>query len=116
MEIDSMSGAYSSHLATLSEDSSVKPIDSAKFKGYLGKWTDAKYLLGCAMLTDLLTPCAIFFKSMQADKSDILGALRNLLRTVKKNRKLITKPLDGGGGGGGGGGTMGKDCHHCVNY
>ena len=36
MEIDSMSGAYSSHLAILSEDSSVKPIDSAKFKGYLG--------------------------------------------------------------------------------
>lgn len=87
-------GAYTAHLATLSEDSSVKPADRTKFKGYLRKWVDAKYLLGCALCVDLLTPCAIFSKSTQADDLDILGALTNLLRTVKETNKLNTKPLD----------------------
>ncbi len=67
-------GAYTAHLGTLSEDSSLKPADRAKFKGYLRKWADAKYLLGCALFVDLLTPCGIFSNSMQADELDILGA------------------------------------------
>ncbi len=44
-------GAYTAHLAALSEDSLA---DRAKFKGYLEKWVDDKYLLGCAFsLTSL---------------------------------------------------------------
>ena len=43
-------GAYTAHLTTLSTDLSVKAADRAKFKGYLNKWTNAKYLLGCACL------------------------------------------------------------------
>ncbi len=80
------------HLATLSEDSSVKPADRAKFKGYLRKWIDARYLLGCAAFVDLLTPCAILLKSMQSDDLDILGALSYLLRTVKETHKLSATP------------------------
>ena len=72
----------------------MKPVDRAKFKGYLKKWVDAKYLLGCAIFIDLLTPCAIFSKSMQADELDILGALNCLLRTVKETNKLSAKSLD----------------------
>uniref|UniRef100_A0A1X7TRH9 DUF4371 domain-containing protein n=1 Tax=Amphimedon queenslandica TaxID=400682 RepID=A0A1X7TRH9_AMPQE len=68
-------GAYAAHLTTLSEDSSVKSADRCKFRGYLRKWTDAKYLLGCALFVDLLTSCSIFSKSMQADELDILAAL-----------------------------------------
>ncbi len=87
-------GAYTAHLGTLSKDSSVKPADRAKFKGYLRKWVDAKYLLGCALFIDLLTPCGIFSKSMQANELDILGALSYLLKTVKETNKLNAKPLD----------------------
>ena len=87
-------GAYTVHLTTLSEDSSMKPADRAKFKGYLRKWVDAKYLLGCALFINLLTPCSIFSKSMHGDELDILGALTYLLRTVKETNKLNTKPLD----------------------
>ena len=87
-------GAYTAHLAALSEDSSVKSADRAKFKGYLAKWVDAKYLLGCALFTDLLTPCGIFSKSMQADELDILGALTYLLRTLKETNQLYAKPLE----------------------
>ena len=87
-------GAYTAHLTILSEDSSVKSVDRAKFKGYLRKWSNAKYLLGCALFVDLLTPCAIFSKCMQADETDILGGLTCLLRTVKEIKKLDAKPLD----------------------
>ena len=34
-------GAYTCHLASLSEDSSVKPADRAKLKGYYNRWTEA---------------------------------------------------------------------------
>ena len=43
-------GAYMTHLAALSEDTSVKAADRAKSKGYLQQWTKAKCLLGCAFL------------------------------------------------------------------
>ena len=68
-------GAYTSHLATLSEDSSVKAADRAKLTGYCKKWINAKYTLECALFVDLLTPCTTFSKSMQSDEVDILGAL-----------------------------------------
>ena len=87
-------GAYTSHLATLSEDSSVKSVDREKLKGYLRKWTNAKYLLGCAIFIDVLTPCAILSKTMQSDSLDILGALTCLIRTTKETNKLSSKPLE----------------------
>ena len=36
----------------------------------------------------------IFSKSMQNDEIDILGALTGLLKTLKENDKLASKPLD----------------------
>ena len=84
---------YTAHLSTLSCDSSVKPSDRAKLTGYLRKWVDAKYLLRCAFIVDLLSPCAIFSKSMQSHSLDILGALTSLLRTVKETDKLSSKAL-----------------------
>ena len=87
-------GAYTNHIAALSEDRSVKSADRAKLKGYYSKWTQAKYLFGCALFVDLLTPCAIFSKCMQSDEVDILGALTGLLKTLKETDKLASKPLD----------------------
>ena len=52
-------GAYTAHLTSLSEDKSVKASDRAKLKGYLKKWVNAKYILGCAAFVDLLTPCSV---------------------------------------------------------
>ena len=87
-------GAYTSHLATLSEDSSVKSVDQEKLKGYLRKWTNTKYLLGCAVFIDVLTPCAILSKTMQNDSLDIMEALTYLVRTIQKTSKLSSNPLD----------------------
>ena len=41
-------GAYTAHLATLYEDSFVKPADRTEFKGYLRKWVDAKLVVHCS--------------------------------------------------------------------
>ena len=87
-------GAYTAHLAALAEDRSLKPADRAKLKGYNNKWTDAKYLFGCALFVDLLKPCMIFSKCMQSDEVDILGALNALLKTLKETDKLASKPLE----------------------
>ena len=52
-------GAYSRHLIALAEDTSVKAFDRAKLRGFSIKWSDAKYILGCAFFSDLLHPCAV---------------------------------------------------------
>ena len=52
-----------------------------------------KYILGCAVFTDLLTPASIFSKQMQSDELDILTALSNLLHTIKEVEKLRLLPL-----------------------
>ena len=87
-------GAYTGHLLALSEDRSVKSTDRAKFHAYCNKWLDAKYLLGCAVFVDVLTPCAVFSKVMQSNELDILAALTSLLSTVKETDKLSSLPLN----------------------
>lgn len=87
-------GAYTHHLAALSEDSSVKSIDRSKLRGYHTKWTEGKYIIGCAVFVDLLTPCSVFSKVMQSDEVDILAAVTSLLKTMKETEKLRSKPLD----------------------
>ena len=86
-------GAYSSHLIALSEDSSVRSIDRTKLRGYSLKWSNAKYILGCAFFCDLLSPCAVFSKILQQDTLDILGAFTSLLRTVQELAKLSSRSL-----------------------
>ncbi len=85
-------GAYTNHIAALSQE--AKGSDKAKLQGYLKKWTDAKYLLGCAVFTDLLHPCSVFSKCLQSDDIDILGALTCLLKTLSETNKLSSKNLE----------------------
>jgi len=83
--------AYSSHLITLSGDSSVKPVNRAKLCGYCSKWVNAKYIPGCAFLSDLLSPCTISSTVLQPNSLDILGAFTSLLRTIQELNKLSSK-------------------------
>ncbi len=87
-------GAYTHHLAALSDDPSVKSTDRAKLKGYYMKWTDGQYLLGCAVFTDLLAPCSIFSKVMQSNEVDILAALTSILKTLQETEKLSSKDME----------------------
>ena len=87
-------GAYTTHIARLSQDPSVKAVDQAKLKGYYLKWTNAKYLLGCALFADFLSPCSILSKVMQSDDLDILAVLSSFLRSVKEIDKLSSSSLE----------------------
>ena len=86
-------GAYTNHLAVMSEDHSFKSVDRAKILGYYRQWTNAKYILGCAIFVDLLTLCASLSKVMQQDNLDILAAFTGLLKSVKELEKLESSPL-----------------------
>ena len=85
--------AYTNHLTALSQDHTVKSTDHAKLHGYCSRWTEAKYLLGCAVFADVLTPYAIFSKVMQFDELGIPAELTSLLRTIKETEKLSSLPL-----------------------
>jgi hypothetical protein len=87
-------GVYVSHLISLAQDRSVKSSDRAKLRGYVQKWINAKYTLGCAFFLDLLKPCVTMSKVMQQDDLDILRALTSLVHTVKEVKTLSSKPLD----------------------
>lgn len=86
-------GAYTNHLSAMSEDHSFKSTDRAKILGYYRQWTNAKYILGCAIFVDLLTPCVSLSKVMQQDNLDILAALTGLLKSIKELEKLESSPL-----------------------
>ena len=87
-------GAYTHHLAALSIDHSIKSVDREKLKGYYLHWTNAKYILGCALFSDILTPCSIFSKVMQNDEVDIMAALTDLIKTLREMETLSSKPLN----------------------
>ena len=89
-----MYGAYTNHLAKLSEDAAVWSAERSKLNGYYNRWVNAKYLVGCAVFCDLLPPCVILSKVMQYDDLDILQALSFGLWTVKETKKLSTSDLD----------------------
>ena len=74
--------SITNHLVTLSRDSSVKAADEAKLMGYCARRVDAKYILGCAVFVNMLSPCVILSKVMQYD---ILAALTSLLRSIDNN-------------------------------
>ena len=84
---------YTHHLAALSVDHSIKSVDREKLKDYYLHWTNAKYLLGCTLFTDILTPCSVFSKVMQNDEADIVAALTGLIKTLCEMETLSSKPL-----------------------
>ncbi len=86
-------GAYTSHLAAVSQDNTLKSTDRAKMKGYYDQWIDGKYLLGCALFVDLYSPVVILSKLMQKDDLVILASLSGLLNSIKELDKLKSKPL-----------------------
>ena len=49
-------GAYLAHLITMTENSSMQPVDRQKMEGYILKWQNFQILLGCAMFRDILKP------------------------------------------------------------
>jgi len=71
-----------------------RQLTKPKLKGYYSKWTNAKYLIGCALFADLLTPCSILSMAMQSDDFYILAVLSSFLKSVKEIDKLSSSSLE----------------------
>ena len=82
-------GAYMSHLIALSEDMSLKREDRARLKGNVQKWTHAKFLVGCAMYTEVLKPPSTLSLSLQGSDVDIVFGIKQLLKASTTLRSMV---------------------------
>ncbi len=73
-------GAYTAHLATLSKDTSLKGEDRARLRGYLHKWSHAKFPIGCEMFVDVLKPPSCLSLSLQGADVDIVFGIKQILK------------------------------------
>ena len=81
-------GAYINHLISLTEDSSVKPADKQKLKGYIGKWKEVKIIFGCAMFHNLLKLAGILSKGLQYDDVPTTDGLEAMIKTANSLKSL----------------------------
>ena len=88
-----MFGACVNHLITLSQDSSVQPVDRETLKGYVRKWQTARVLFGCALFYDILKSLGVLCQILQADELCVVRAIESVMKTKKALDKLKTMPL-----------------------
>ena len=69
------------------EDRSIRSVDRQKLKGYLLKWQDAKFLLGCAFFHDLLRPLAILCKVLREDELCVVRAVESVFKVKRSMEK-----------------------------
>lgn len=81
-------GAYLCHLVAMTQDVSIKSSDRQKLKGYLLKWRDAKFVIGCALFNDILKPAAILCKVLQQDDLCIVKAIECIFKVKVSLDKL----------------------------
>ena len=80
-------GAYLSHLATLTEDASIK---STRLKGYLLKWRNARMIIGSALYTDALNPDSLLSLTLQDDINIVQGT-KHILKSHSSLKKLTSQ-------------------------
>ena len=78
----------------MTEDTSLKPVDRQKVKGYVLKWQDSKILLGSALFHDLLRPCSILCKVLQEEEICVVRAIEAVMKTKKSLEKIKTTPFE----------------------
>ena len=81
-------GAFIGHLSSLSEDRSIRSADSAKLKGFYNRWTEAKYILGCAVFYIFCHPVLHFLNACR------MMILTSLVRTVKETDQLSKRQVE----------------------
>ena len=84
-------GAYLSHLASLTEDKSIKSTDRQRLKGYLLKWRDARMIIGSALYADALKPASLLSLTLQADDINIVQGIKHILKAHSALKKLTSQ-------------------------
>lgn len=88
-------GAYLNHLATLTEDASIKSTDRQRLRGYLLKWKEARMIIGAALHTDALKPASLLSLTLQDDDIDIVQGIKHILKSHNSLKKLTSQnPLE----------------------
>ena len=87
-------GAYLSHLAALTEDATVKFMKKQRLKGYLKRWQQGKFLIGCAFFADLLKPASILCKTLQEDELCIVRSIEALGKAKRGFDKVRAATLE----------------------
>jgi len=87
-------GAYLNHLSSLAEDTSIKSDDRARIKGYLQKWVQYRYILGCALYADILKPASILSLCLQDTELDVVAGIKSVLKSSTALKNLAkTEPM-----------------------
>jgi len=86
-------GAYMNHLATLTEDKTIKSTDRQRLKDYSLKWRQAKMIIGCALYTDALKPAALLSLTLQDDDINVEKGMKNILKSHTSLKKLTTQDV-----------------------
>ena len=82
------------HLMSLTEDASVKSDDRAQIKGYLAKWIQYRYILGCALYADILKPASILSLCLQDSELDVVAGIKSILKSSTALKNLAkTEPM-----------------------
>ena len=89
-----MFGIYISHLIALSLDSSVRPTDRDKLKGYVKKWQYSKVLFGCAIFHDILKSYSVLCQRLQSDELCVVRAIDSVMKAKTTLDKLTSKPFN----------------------
>ena len=77
------------HLATLSEDSSLKSEDRARIAGYHKEWSYTKILIDCALYSEVLKPPSILSLTLQGSELDIVLAMKHIQKTSDTLKSLM---------------------------
>lgn len=84
-------GAYLNHLATLTEDASIKSTDRQRLKGYLLKWREARMIIGSALYTDALKPASLLSLTLQDDDINAVQGIKHILKSHSSLKKLTSQ-------------------------
>ena len=81
-------------MIAMTEDTSLKPVDRQKVKGYVPKWQDSKILLGCALFHSLLRLCYILCKVLQEEEIRVARTIEAVMKTKKSFEKIKSTPFE----------------------
>jgi len=82
------------HLISVTEDTSIKSDDRARIKGYLQKWVQYRYILGCALYVDILKPASILSLCLQDTDLDLVAGIKAILKSSAVLKNLSkTEPM-----------------------
>ena len=81
-------GAYFSHLASLTEDKSIKSTDRQRLKGYFLKWRDARMIIGSALYAYALKPASLLSLTLQDDDINIVQGIKHIQKARSTLKKL----------------------------